>query len=99
VTQQNLGIIQNISQNGILIKVTQPVEFNYVELYFENLQGNQIEIDGKVIHCKENPLGHYEIGIKLLGLEYKNIEFVKALALYLQAENLPKIKISGFMAQ
>ena len=97
--RQNLGTIQNISQKGILIKVTQPVRYNYVELYFENIQGDQIEIDGKVIHCKENPLGHYEIGIKLLGLEYKNIEFVKALALCLQAENLPKIKILGFMAQ
>lgn len=99
MTQQNLGIIQNISQNGILIKVTQPVEFNYVELYFENIQGHQIEIDGKIIHRRENPLGYYEIGIKLMGLEDQNIEFVKALALYLQTKNLPKIKISGFMAQ
>ena len=84
--QQNLGIIQNISQKGILIKVSQPVKYNYVEIYFENIQGNQIEINGKVIHCRENPLGHYEIGIKLLGLEDQNIEFVKALALYLQSE-------------
>ena len=96
---QNLGTIQNISQNGILIKVTQPVRYNYVELYFENIQGDQIEINGKVIYCRENPLGHYEIGIKLLGLEDQNIEFVKALALYLQTKNMPKIKITGFLTQ
>ena len=39
--QQNLGIIQNISQNGILMKVTQPVKFNYVEMYFENYKGTE----------------------------------------------------------
>jgi hypothetical protein len=99
VPQQNLGIIQNISQKGILIKVSQPVKYNYVEIYFENTQGNQIEINGKVIHRREIPLGHYEIGIKLLGLEDQNIEFVKALALYLQAKNKPIIKISGYQVQ
>ena len=97
--QQNLGIIQNISQKGILIKVSQPVKYNYVEIDFEDIQGKKLEINGKVIYCRENPLDHYEIGIKLLGLEDQNIDFVKALALYLQTENMPKIKISGYQVQ
>lgn len=94
-----IGIIQNASQTGILIKINQPLRYNYVELYFVNLGRNQQTLNGKVIHCKENPSGQFEIAIRLLGSREQNLEFVKAWAQQLQRKTIPTMTISGFMAQ
>ena len=97
---QNLGTIQNISQKGILLKVTHPVKYNYVEMNFNSKRGMRHNMDGKVIYCKETPSGQYEIGIRLLGSEEQIKVFVKALVHHhLQQQKMPNIKISGFLTQ
>ena len=97
---QNLGTIQNISQKGILLKVTHPVKYNYVEMNFNSKRGMRHNMDGKVIYCKETPSGQYEIGIRLLGSEDQIKVFVKALVHYhLQQQKMPNIKILGFLTQ
>ena len=73
---QNLGTIQNISQKGILLKVTHPVNYNYVEMNFYNIMGMRLKMDGKVIHCKETPSGQYEIGISLARNGIKKIVII-----------------------
>ena len=79
IVQQNMGVALNISQSGILIETADSVFFKYVSLTTVDVDGNVIEVKGKVAYCKKNESTKYRVGISFDGTQAQNIHFVKAL--------------------
>ena len=79
VVQQNMGVVLNISQSGILIETADSVFSKYISLTSVDLNGNVIEVKGKIAYCKKNKSTKYRVGISFEGTHAQNIRFVKAL--------------------
>ncbi len=79
IVQQNMGVVLNISQSGILIETADSVFSKYISLTSIDLNGNAIEIKGKIAYCKKNKTEKYRVGISFEGTQVQNIRFVKAL--------------------
>ena len=79
IVQQNMGVVLNISQSGILIETADSVFSKYVTLISVDLKENIIEIKGKVAYCKKNKAKKYRVGISFEGTHAQNIRFVKTL--------------------
>ena len=79
IVQQNMGVALNISQSGILIETADSVFSKYISLTSIDLNGNVIEIKGKIAYCKKNKSTKYRVGISFEGTHAQNIRFVKAL--------------------
>jgi hypothetical protein len=79
IVQQNMGVALDISQSGILIETANSVFSKYVSLTTVDLDGNVIEVKGKVAYCKKNESTKYRVGISFDGTQAQNIHFVKAL--------------------
>ena len=74
-----MGVVLNISQSGILIETADSVFSKYILLTSVDLNGNVIEIKGKIAYCKKNKSTKYRVGISFEGTHAQNIRFVKAL--------------------
>ena len=79
IVQQNMGVVLNISQSGILIETADSVFSKYISLISVDLNGNVIEVKGKIAYCKKNKSTKYRVGISFEGTHAQNIRFVKAL--------------------
>jgi hypothetical protein len=79
IVQQNMGVVLNISQGGILIETADSIFSKYISLTSVDLDGNVIEVKGKIAYCKKNKSTKYRVGISFEGTYAKNIHFVKAL--------------------
>jgi len=79
IVQQNMGVVLNISQSGILIETADSVFSKYILLTSVDLNGNVIEIKGKIAYCKKNKSTKYRVGISFEGTHAQNIRFVKTL--------------------
>ena len=79
IVQQNMGVALNISQSGILIETADSVFSKYISLTSVDLNGNVIEVKGKIAYCKKNKSTKYRVGIRFEGTHAQNIHFVKAL--------------------
>ena len=101
IVQQNMGVVLNISQSGILIETADSVFSKYISLTSVDLNGNVIEIKGKIAYCKKNESTKYRVGISFDGTHVQNIRSVKALIRsyyynkdeYLSSEIRPKIAL------
>jgi hypothetical protein len=74
-----MGIILDISQNGLLIETVQEVESKYLSLMVSNQTGQLVEINGKVAYCRKADSGKFKTGITLEGTREENLQFVKEL--------------------
>lgn len=79
LSDQNIAVALNVSQNGIQIESFLEIHSEYVMLRFADLDKRTIEIRGKIIYCTKNESGIFKIGIKLEGTQDENVEFVKKL--------------------
>jgi hypothetical protein len=79
MVQQNMGVVLNISQSGILIETADSIFCKYILLTSVDLDGNVIEIKGKFAYCKKNKSTKYRVGISFEGTHSQNIHFAKAL--------------------
>jgi hypothetical protein len=79
IVQQNMGVVLNISQSGILIETADSIFSKYISLTSVDLNGNVIEIKGKIAYCKKNGSTKYRVGISFEGTHAQNIRFVKGL--------------------
>jgi len=79
IVQQNMGVVLNISQSGILIETADSVFSKYISLTSVDLNGNVIEIKGKIAYCKKNKSTKYRVGISFEETHAQNILFVKTL--------------------
>ncbi len=95
VLEQNMGIARNVSQAGIQIETFQEIESEYITLICSDLNKFQIEANGKVIYCKRNNSGQFNVGIKLQETAERNICLIKALLkTYFYGKSKTRLKIS-----
>ena len=74
-----MGIILDVSQNGILMETVEEVGSKYLSLMVSNQTGQLIEIEGKVAYCRKAGSGKFKTGITLQGTHEDNVRFVKEL--------------------
>ena len=76
---EGMGEALNISQGGILLKTSLPIESEYVFLTSIDSENNMIEIKGKVAHYRGTESGEFQTGIRFLGTHEEKIQVVKSL--------------------
>ena len=76
---QHAGTTKDISQHGIKIESVCDISSKYVVLTFIDLEQKLNEIMGKVVYCKKNDSGNFDVGICLQGKQQENIDFTKKL--------------------
>jgi hypothetical protein len=74
-----MGVVLDISQNGLLIESLQEVESTNLSLMASTQKNSLIEIEGKVACCRMTESGKFRTGIMLQGTHEENVRFVKEL--------------------
>ena len=64
--EQGMARTLNISQGGMLLETPRPIESNYILIVTIDLEGNVIEIRGKVIYSTGVASGWFHTGIRFL---------------------------------
>jgi hypothetical protein len=83
IVSRSMGKAVNISQSGILLETPSPIEVEAVTLVTADLEGKLIEINGKVIYCRETDSGIYQSGVSFIGSDEETAKFaVKLVKLY-----------------
>jgi len=76
---QNLGIVQNASQNGLNIETYDALDSEFALLSFVDLNQRLVEIKGRIVYTKHKRSGKFESGIRLEGTSAEKLEFIKKL--------------------
>ena len=76
---QNLGAVQDASQNGIKIETYDAIDSEFALISFVDLEKKLVEIKGRVVYSKQKQSGKFESGINLQGTPSENIQFIKKL--------------------
>ena len=95
ITEQNIGVVRNVSQTGILIETVQEIQSEFITLIFLGPDRNQIEAKGKVVYCRRGNSGQFNIGIKFQEAAERNIGLIRALVRsYHYSKDKSQLKIS-----
>ena len=62
-----------------MIESFSEVQTEKIRLRFINYDQKPIEIKGKVIYCTQKKPGIFQIGVRLMGTDYENLQFVMQL--------------------
>jgi hypothetical protein len=76
---QNLGAVQDASQNGIKIETYDAIDSEFALISFVDLEKKLVEIKGRIVYCRQKQPGKFESGISLQGTLSENIQFIKKL--------------------
>ena len=76
---QNLGTVQNASQNGLNIETFDAIESEFALLSFVDLDQKLVEIKGRIAFCRQKQSGKFENGISLVGTSEEKLQFIKRL--------------------
>jgi c-di-GMP-binding flagellar brake protein YcgR len=76
---QSMGVVLNVSQNGVLLEASCLVESEYVMLMAVDFNNKLIEIKGKIEYCRKDKSDKFKAGISLQGTYEENVRFVKKL--------------------
>ena len=76
---QNMGTVQNASQNGLNIETFEAIESEFALLSFVDLDKNLLEIKGRIAFCRQKQSGKFENGISLEGTSEEKLQFIKKL--------------------
>jgi len=76
---QNLGAVQDASQNGIKIETFNFIDSEFALFSFVDLEKKLVEIKGRVVYCRQKQSGKFESGVSLQGTSAENIQFIKKL--------------------
>ena len=76
---QGIGRAMDVSQGGILIETPQPIESEMLSLMAVDLDGNLIEIKGRLMHSNRASSGMYLAGISFVGSDWQVSNFVVKL--------------------
>ena len=79
VLEQCIGVVLDISQNGLLIESIQEVESANLSLMASTKNNRLIEIEGKVTDYRKAKSGKFRTGILLQGTHEQNVRFIKEL--------------------
>ena len=91
LTDQNMAIALDISQNGILLETSHILESKYIYLLFVDMDNKLIRITGRVIFSVKKKDGKFKTGINFQGDHKENIQFAKKIV---QACNYQKADIA-----
>ena len=95
ITEQDIGVVRNVSQAGIQIETVQEIQSEFVTLIFLGPDKNQIEAKGKVVYCRRGNSGLFNIGIKFQEAAENNIGLIRALVrFYHYSKDKSELKIS-----
>ena len=91
ILRQNMGAVQNASQNGMKIDTFEAIDSEFAIFTFVDLEKNLVEIKGRVVYCKQNKSGKFESGISLQGTAEEKLQFIKKLVrTYRQTKKDPR---------
>jgi hypothetical protein len=76
---QNLGTVQNASQNGLNIETYDAIDTKFALISFVDLDQKLVEIKGRIVYCKQKQSGKFESGINLQGTSQEKLQFIKKL--------------------
>jgi hypothetical protein len=76
---ENISVALNASQNGIQIETFTEILSKNILLRFKNIELSTFEIEGKVIYCERQESGIFKTGVKLMGTDGENANFVNQL--------------------
>ena len=74
-----MGVVLDISQNGLLIESLQEIESTNLSIMASTQKNSLIKIKGKVANCRKAQSGRFRTGIILQGTHEENVRFVKEL--------------------
>jgi len=95
ITEQNTGIVRNVSQTGIQIETFHEIQSDSVTLIFLGPDRNQVKAKGKVVYCRRGDSGQFNIGIKFQETAERNIWLIRALVRsYHYSKDKSQLKIS-----
>jgi hypothetical protein len=76
---QNLGTVQNASQNGLNIETYDAIDSEFALLSFVDLDQKLVEIRGRIAFSRQKPSGKFENGVSLVGTSEEKLQFIKRL--------------------
>ena len=79
IVSEGMGIVLDISEDGILIITPSNIEYGLLVLAITDKMNNLMEIKGKIIRLTQNPNGMLLIGIKFIGLDESVSQFVATI--------------------
>lgn len=75
---QGMGKTVNISQGGVLLETTRPIESDFILLMTIDLDNKVIQTKGDVVHTRSVDSGKYFTGVRFDGEREKVIQVVKS---------------------
>ena len=76
---QNLGTVQNASQDGLNIETYDAIDSEFVLISFVGLDLKLVEIKGRIAFTRQKQSGKFENGINLQGTSEEKLQFIKKL--------------------
>jgi c-di-GMP-binding flagellar brake protein YcgR len=76
---QGMGKALDISQSGLMLESSCPIESEYISLLSADPDDRLVNIVGKVAHTRRGPSGSYKIGIRFTGSHEENVQFATSL--------------------
>jgi PilZ domain len=77
VVQQGMGRTLNVSESGILMETTFPLDANGVFDLSLALADDLLEIRGKCVYCTPTAEGRYEAGIEFVGVPIEDLPLLR----------------------
>ena len=79
VITQGIGKAIDISQSGLMLESSCPIESEYITLLSADPDDRLVDIVGKVAHARRSRSGSYKIGIRFTGSHEENVQFAASL--------------------
>lgn len=79
--EQNIGLILDVSQSGILFESIQKVESTILDMMIVDIKNKIVQISGKVAYCRITDGGKFKVGVGFEATYHQKIQFVKKLIL------------------
>jgi c-di-GMP-binding flagellar brake protein YcgR len=77
--KQGMGKALDISQNGLMLESSCPIESEYISLVSADPDDRLVGIEGKVAYTRRSRTGAYKIGIRFTGSHEENVQFAASL--------------------
>jgi hypothetical protein len=76
---EHISVALNASQNGLQIQTFSEIQSKHIRLSFVDIGLNTHAVKGELIYCTKQQSGIFKIGVRLMGTDAENVNFVKQL--------------------
>jgi hypothetical protein len=91
--EERMARALNVSPVGILIETPRELKSDRIRITSFDLDGKLIEIQGKVVHCRQTEDGSYQIGVCFEGTHEQNTRFTMGLISVYQDHHDPLLMV------